>query len=52
MVRAKLTVRTVTTQITPEPGSWSIRGGWAGATYGVICLEGEDTVCYTLKQED
>ena len=29
MVRAKLNVRTVTTQITPEPGSWSFRGGWA-----------------------
>ena len=29
MVRAKLSVRTVTTKITPEPGSWSFRGGWA-----------------------
>lgn len=33
-----------------NPGT--IRGGWAGATYGVICLEGENAVCYTLKQED
>ena len=29
MVRAKLTARTVSTQITPEPGSWTFRGGWA-----------------------
>ncbi len=29
MVWAKLTLRTVTTQITPEPGSWTFRGGWA-----------------------
>ena len=29
MVRAKLSVRTVTTQITPRPGSWSFRDGWA-----------------------
>ena len=29
MVRAKLTARTVPTQITPEPGSWAFRGGWA-----------------------
>jgi len=29
MVWAKLTIRTVSTQITPEPGSWTFRGGWA-----------------------
>ena len=29
MARAKLTVRTVSTKITPEPGSWTFRGGWA-----------------------
>ena len=29
MVRAKLTARTVSTQITPKPGSWTFRGGWA-----------------------
>ena len=29
MVRAKLSVRTVPTQITPEPGSWAFRGGCA-----------------------
>ena len=29
MARAKLSVRTVSTQITPEPGSWTFRGGWA-----------------------
>ena len=28
MVWAKLTIRTVSTQITPEPGSWTFRGGW------------------------
>ena len=29
VVRAKLSARTVSTQITPEPGSWTFRGGWA-----------------------
>ena len=29
MVRAKLSAHTVSTQITPEPGSWTFRGGWA-----------------------
>lgn len=29
MVHAKLSVRTGSTQITPEPGSWTFRGGWA-----------------------
>ena len=29
MVRSKLCARTVSTQITPEPGSWTFRGGWA-----------------------
>ena len=29
MVRAKLSALTVSTQITPEPGSWTFRGGWA-----------------------
>ena len=28
MVWAKLTIRTVSTQITPKPGSWTFRGGW------------------------
>ncbi len=28
MVRSKLCARTVSTQITPEPGSWTFRGGW------------------------
>lgn len=32
-----------------NPGT--IRGGWCGATYGVISLEGKNTVCYILKQE-
>ena len=27
VARAKLTVRTFSTQITPEPGSWTFRGG-------------------------
>ena len=29
VVRAKLSARTVSTSITPEPGSWTFRGGWA-----------------------
>ena len=29
VVRSKLCARTVSTQITPEPGSWTFRGGWA-----------------------
>ena len=29
VVRSKLCTRTVSTQITPEPGSWTFRGGWA-----------------------
>ena len=29
MVRSKLCAHTVSTQITPEPGSWTFRGGWA-----------------------
>ena len=29
MVRSTLCARTVSTQITPEPGSWTFRGGWA-----------------------
>ena len=29
VVWAKLTIRTGSTQITPEPGSWTFRGGWA-----------------------
>ena len=29
MVHAKLSARTVSTQITPESGSWTFRGGWA-----------------------
>ena len=29
MARAKLTVRTFATQITPNPGAWPSRGGWA-----------------------
>ena len=28
VVHAKLNARTVSTQITPEPGSWTFRGGW------------------------
>lgn len=30
VVRAKLTARTFSTQMTPEPDSWTFRGGWAG----------------------
>ena len=29
VVRAKLSARTDSTSITPEPGSWTFRGGWA-----------------------
>ena len=29
MARAKLTARTFSTEITPEPDSWTFRGGWA-----------------------
>ena len=29
MVHAKLSARTVSTHVTPEPGSWTFRGGWA-----------------------
>lgn len=32
-----------------NPGT--IRGGWGGATYGVISLEGANTVCYLLKAD-
>lgn len=32
-----------------NPGS--IRGGWTGATYGVISMEGKDTVCFIQRQE-
>ncbi len=32
-----------------NPGS--IRGSWSGRTYGVISLEGKDTVCYLLRQD-
>lgn len=30
-----------------NPGT--IRGGWEGATYGVISLEGKDVACYTVR---
>ena len=39
---------------TYEQGLWimnpgTVRGSWAGATYGVITIQGGDLVCYGLK---
>ena len=41
---------------TYENGLWllnpgTIRGGWQGASYGVISAEGKNLVCYTLRYE-
>lgn len=37
-----------------EAGLWvmnpgTVRGGWEGASYGVISVEGENVVCYTQR---
>ena len=39
-----------------EAGLWilnpgTIRGGWSGATYGVLSLEGEEIGCCLMKEE-
>lgn len=39
---------------TYEAGLWvmnpgTIRGGWGGASYGVMCLDPQNVVCYTLR---
>ena len=41
---------------TYENGLWllnpgTIRGGWQGASYGVISAEGKNLICYTLRYE-